>query len=434
MNGSVSGRPVAVPSHSAVADRALLATVPDGGTPTGATWFAITVMILSTGAFFAVFLDGSNPAVLGLWILAYAVGGAMLVDGLLRDRLTVLVPIPLLLFVGLAGTSVLWTSAADVTIRRSIGLAGTVIIGLVLAQRLRPVEILDAVRRAMLIIAVLSLLFYLSGDARAVDPTHDTMRGVVATKNTLGRVMGLGLLAAAATAFIDPQRTRRAIWSAVPMVAALLLTGSAGGGLIAVLVLFTLIGALLWKASAGRTFLVGAGALATGTAFLFSPATEADDIVGLVGRDLTLTGRTDIWGLSLDALAQQPFIGYGYGTFWHEAGPIQGRRIVALLYWPVPNAHNGLLDVALDVGLAGVVLAVLLVGGLLVRGVRETRRGQMDVGVLRLSIGLLVLVSNLAESSFLQENAFLTVVFVAALAAREPDPLRAASARPGLTA
>jgi hypothetical protein len=42
--------------------------------------------------------------------------------------------------------------------------------------------------------------------------------------------------------------------------------------------------------------------------------------------------------------------------------------------------------------------------------------------VLRVSIGLLVIVSNLVESSFLQENAFLTVAFVAALAARQPDP------------
>ena len=404
----------------------------DAMTPqaTRTTWFATIVIILSTGAFFAVFLDGSSPTVLGLWILVYAVAGAMLLDGLLRERLTLRVPISLVLFMVLAAVSVLWSSAVDATARRSIGLAGTVLVGLVLAQRLRPVEILDAVRRAMLIIAVLSLLFYLSGDARAVDATHDTMRGLVATKNTLGRVMGLGLLAAAATAFIDPRRTRRAVWSALPMVAALALTGSAGGGIIALLVLFALAGAILWKASMGRLFMAGAGALAIGAAVMVSPATTADDIAGLVGRDLTLTGRTDIWALSLEAFSQQPVLGYGYGAFWHEAGPVQGRRIVALLYWPVPNAHNGLLDVALDVGLAGVALAVLILGGLLVRGVLDARDGLTEVAVLRLSIGLLVLFSNLAESSFLQENAFLTIVFVAALAARQPTQPRAASARP----
>jgi exopolysaccharide production protein ExoQ len=401
-------------------DPPTVAGVLTGSVATGR--FATAVLVLSTGAFFAIFESAAADAVvLLLWSMAYVIAGAALLDGVLRERLTVRVPASLVAFLVLATSSVLWSSAPEVTLRRSFGLIGTVLIGLLIAQRLRPVEILEVIRRAMLIVALASLLLWVIGDARVFDPTHETLRGVVSTKNTLGRVMGLGLLASAGIAFIDRARGRRAVLSTLPMVIALALTGSTGGVLIAVLVLGLMTAAVLWSASTGRIFLVGAGALVLAAVAFAFPSTTAEDVVALVGRDLTFTGRTEIWALSLDAAAQRSVLGYGFGAFWHEDGPIEAARIVALLYWSVPNAHNGLLDVVLDVGVVGGIVALTVLGGLLVRGVLDARTGRRQSAVLRLSIGLLVLVSNLAESSFMQENAFLTLAFVAALAAREPD-------------
>jgi exopolysaccharide production protein ExoQ len=386
-------------------------------------WFATAVLVLSTGAFFAIPTEGGEEAggaVIVLWSVAYLVATVVVLDGALRERLALRVPASLVVFLALAVSSVAWSAAAEVTARRSVGLLGTVMVGLLLAQRLEPVEIFDAVRRAMVIVAVISLLLWVVGDPRAIDPVHDSLRGIVATKNTLGRVMGLGLLAAAMSAFIDPARRRRALLAAVPMGLALGLTGSAGGALIAVLVLGSMAAALLWSVHAGRILLAGAAVLALGVVTFVAPSTSAEDVVALIGRDLTLTGRTEIWGLSLDAVMQRPLLGYGYGAFWHDQGPIESARIAALLYWPVPNAHNGVLDVALELGVVGAVLAVAILGGLLVRGILDARAGRRQAAIIRLSIGLLALVSNLVESSFLQENAFLTIVLVAALAVREP--------------
>jgi exopolysaccharide production protein ExoQ len=393
--------------------------------------FAVGVLVLSTGAFFAVLdpaADGtSNPAVLLLWFAAYALAGAGLLDGVLRRRLLVSVPLPLVAFIVLAAASVLWSVAPAVSARRSVALAGTVVVGLLLAQRLRPVDLLDAVRRAMLIVAVASLLLWLVGDPRAIDPVHDSLRGVLATKNTLGRVMGLGLLAAVTTGFLDRTRVRRCVLSAVPMVAALALTDSAGGTIIAGAVLALMVAALLWGAAAGRLLLLAGAALILGALTFLLPTATPEDVADLVGRDLTFTGRTDIWEQSLDAAAERPIRGYGYGAFWHEDGPDAAARIRARLYWPVPDAHNGLLDVSLEVGLVGAALAALITLALFGRGIGDLRAGRRQCMVLRLSIGALVVASNLVESSFLEENAFLTVVLVAALAAKEParTPVRA---------
>jgi exopolysaccharide production protein ExoQ len=403
--------------------------------------FATAVLFLSTGAFFSLpSADGGSEAgsaVLIVWIAVYLVAAATLLDGAARQRLIVRLPPALLAFAALAAASVLWSAAPEVTARRSLGLIGTVIIGLLLAQRLTSIELLDAVRRAVMLVALFSLLLFVLGDPRAIDPVHDSLRGVLATKNTLGRVMGLGILATATSVYLDASRARRAIVSAVPMVIALALTDSAGGTVIAFLVLVLVTVASLARATSGRVLLAGAVALSLGAVAFALPATTAEDAVGLLGRDLTITGRTEIWGMSLDAFAHRPVLGYGYGAFWHADGPIEAARIWALLYWPVPNAHNGILDSALQLGVVGATLALALVVGLLVRGVIDLRAGRQHLGVLRLAVGLLTIVSNLVESSLLQENAYLTMLLVAALALGSPeqaggDPdrtVRAGSAR-----
>jgi exopolysaccharide production protein ExoQ len=414
-----------------------LATAPRGsGTPTLAKAFATGVLLLSTGAFFSLpNADGvvePSSLVLVIWALVYVVAGAALLDGVVRQRLTVRVPVAVSAFLLLASVSVLWSAAPDVTARRSLALVGTVTIGLLLAQRLAPIDILDAVRWAVALVAVFSLLLFVIGDPRAIDPVHDSLRGVLATKNTLGRVMGLGILATATTVFLDRSRGRRAVLFGIPMLIALAMTDSAGGTVIAVLVLVLVAVAALWRATSGRVFLGSAVALALGAVAFALPATTAEDAVGLLGRDLTITGRTEIWSMALDAVMQRPVLGYGYGAFWHEDGPIEAARIWALLYWPVPNAHNGVLDMALGLGSVGAVIALVLVIGLLVRGVADVRAGRRQSAVFRISIGLLVVASNLVESSLLQENAYLTLLLIAGLSLREPagaDPAASAPSR-----
>lgn len=401
--------------------------------------FAVVVLVLSTGAFFAIDdptpSGESRPLILVLWAVAYVVAALAVIDGLVRRRLRVPLPPTLVVFVVLAASSVLWSVAPTVTVRRSLGLIGTVLIGILLAQRLRPVDTLDAIRQAMLIVAVASLVLYLVGDPRAIDPLHDTVRGVVATKNTLARVMGLGMLGAATTAALDRTRGRRCLLSSVPMVVALALTGSAGGGLVALLVLGLIAAATLWRAAPGRIFLVGAAALMLAALTFVLPSATPEDVASLIGRDVTLTGRTEIWDMALDAAARRPVVGYGYGAFWHPEGAEESARIAARLNWPVPNAHNGLLDVTLELGLVGLAVGIALVVALLARGVGDARAGRRHSAAIRLSIGVLFVISNVAESSFLDENVFLTVVVVAALTAREPAvPSVTATSRSALRA
>lgn len=384
-------------------------------------WFAVAVLVLSTGAFFALVDTSGNesqPAVLLLWVLAYGVAAAILVDGALRLRLRLAVPIEMVLFLGLTAISFAWSVAPDLTARRVVGLLGTVLVALVVAQRLTAVEVLDAVRRAVLIVTMASLLLYLSGSSAALDSVHGTLQGVLATKNALGRVLALGLLAAAATGLLDRTKARRCVLSALPMVAALALTDSTGGILLAAVVLAGTVLVLVLRRRTGRVAVAGAVALLVGLSVLAAPSLSAERVASAIGEDTTLTGRDEVWAESLDAVAERPVLGYGYGAFWD--GAVEADRIRARLQWRVPHAHNGLLDVALDLGVVGVVASLVVLGGLVLRGVQDLRHRLLARATLRLAVAWLVVFSNIAESSLLQQNSLLTLLLVVALAARGP--------------
>jgi O-antigen ligase len=309
-----------------------------------------------------------------------------------------------------------------------------VVVGLLIAQRLKPLDVLAAVRRAMLVIAVASLLLFVLGDARVIDPIHGTLRGVVGTKNTLGSFMALGILAALATAFLHRAHTRRHVLAAVVMAAALAFTNSTAATATALLVILGAVCAAMRARPVGR-ILLGAGLALTlaGTAVLL-PLSDPDTLAGAIGEDTTLTGRDAVWDESLRAAADRPVLGYGYGAFWE--GSRAADDIRARLQWPVPNGHNGLLDIALDLGLVGAALMVLLVLALLMRGVHDAARGSHDAAVLRLSVGALLILRNTVESGLLQQNTLLTVLLVVALAIPAPvdAPSEPGNRRPAIGA
>jgi exopolysaccharide production protein ExoQ len=75
-----------------------------------------------------------------------------------------------------------------------------------------------------------------------------------------------------------------------------------------------------------------------------------DELVALVGRDTTFTGRTDIWRIALDAAWQRPILGFGY-----LAATIDPLRPLLALGMKDINVHNGYLNVLIDTGIVGLV-------------------------------------------------------------------------------
>ena len=77
-------------------------------------------------------------------------------------------------------------------------------------------------------------------------------------------------------------------------------------------------------------------------------------IVANLGRDMTLTGRTDVWRALL-ALHTDPILGTGFMSLWDDP---HYRSI--LPYWVGGSAHNGYLEIYLAGGLIGVALLTMM--------------------------------------------------------------------------
>lgn len=68
-----------------------------------------------------------------------------------------------------------------------------------------------------------------------------------------------------------------------------------------------------------------------------------------LGRNLTFTGRLDIWNAVLEYVAKKPLTGYGYSTFWSMNTPISWRG----------SSHNGIFELLLQFGYVGTAFILI---------------------------------------------------------------------------
>jgi len=84
-------------------------------------------------------------------------------------------------------------------------------------------------------------------------------------------------------------------------------------------------------------------------------------ITALTGKDMSLTGRTEIWAILSDHIRYRPFLGSGYGAYW-TAGPVAGTASYEFIwrmrsFYP-GSAHSGYLEIVNDLGWAGLVCLI----------------------------------------------------------------------------
>ena len=117
-----------------------------------------------------------------------------------------------------------------------------------------------------------------------------------------------------------------------------------------------------------------------------------------LGRNPTLTGRTEIWDAVLP-LAGNPLIGTGYESFGSGSGARSFGSSMEELFYGINEAHNGYLELFLNLGWIGIaLLAVLIATGY--RKVMATFRCDPPAGSLGLAFFASELVYNFTEAGF----------------------------------
>jgi exopolysaccharide production protein ExoQ len=101
------------------------------------------------------------------------------------------------------------------------------------------------------------------------------------------------------------------------------------------------------------------------------------EVVKSMGRKADFTGRTEIWNV-LSRMAPNPIVGAGFETFWI------GPRVATLdlLFRGINEAHNGYIEVYLNLGCLGIGLLALVLGQSYRRAVGAFRRDPAFGGLL----------------------------------------------------
>jgi O-antigen ligase len=125
--------------------------------------------------------------------------------------------------------------------------------------------------------------------------------------------------------------------------------------LMVVAVLATLSMRLLRKFSANESVVLCTVLIACVIVVLSFLVSNFAEVTMLFGKDSNLTGRTAIWDGAMEAITKHPLLGYGYSAFWLGLRG-ESANIVLATKWMVPAAHDGFLDLWLQLGGVGVVL------------------------------------------------------------------------------
>jgi O-antigen ligase len=153
-------------------------------------------------------------------------------------------------------------------------------------------------------------------------------------------------------------------------------------------------------------------AMATGGSIAgFTIWLAPDLLLKAIGKDPTLTGRTQIWKAVLDQVALNPYLGYGFAAFWSDDS-VPAKFIRKQTHWLVPTAHNGWIDLLVQVGWIGVGLfAAVFLLNIVVTLIRAVSTNEYFPILFLTIFG----VFSLTESFLEQHNSLFWTLFVAVL-------------------
>lgn len=319
----------------------------------------------------------------------------------------------LTLFMIWALCSVLWSNYSLVSLKRWIGLFGEIVICLAALLHFRWSEVALRHFRAILLLylplTILSVLFI----HEAIQWEFPAWRGLAATKNNLAQVSIFSIILCLG---IIPYNRNRAInllhYGLLAMAfAAYLGARSTTAFMVGVALLF-----LLGTTHLGKRFKQGLIAnfytvmviiaVLAITALVTIEAPEIlEAVFGLFGKDLSFTGRVDLWQTVLTMTEGKMLTGWGLGGFW----VMDGEHLLPVFdafVWIPNQAHQGYIDILNQVGIPGLILLVLMITSYLT-GLSKLKKNQLWKWLF-----LAVIILNFQESVFFRPRHISHFMFL----------------------
>jgi exopolysaccharide production protein ExoQ len=280
--------------------------------------------------------------------------------GLLKEHTS------LMLLLGYMLVSLLWSDVPFISFKRWIRELTALVMACLIQTEQYPRQAMEKLlRRSAYILIPFSMLLIKYFPNYGVSYNWSGMQswtGVALQKNGLGRLCCITAFYLIWTLVMQWQRRERPVFKYQKHIDVFILfltfwlmkgppgaysataTAALAGGLVVFLI-------LLWMKKreqhlgANAFILILALLICNGIATPLLGGATVNSFANNLGRDETLTGRTEIWAALVPHAMREALLGFGFGGFWT---PIQHQTF--------SEGHNGYLDTILDLGFFGLLL------------------------------------------------------------------------------
>ena len=308
--------------------------------------------------------------------------------------------------------SLIWSEFPFVSFKRLFQVVTAVTVSSAVLLHVRPSEeILSCFKIILYLFIPLSLLSILVVPG-AIDPTTLAWRGLAPSKNHLGQISLVSIIVWH-QALRQGSLMGKLLSAFMLMISLVLILGSESATSLSTLAVLMFLGVVLKLDKKFRSFAIGGSffvlvivaVLAVTLSIFFLGPDVVASFFGYFGKDVTFTGRTDLWAHILGEAKGHLFLGCGFAGFWIIDNP----DLITLykdFVWLPNQAHSGYLDILNETGLAGLSLFLLMVVSYFVRSARLERPHFWKWFVVA------ALIINFQETTLFRQNILTGVMFI----------------------
>lgn len=387
----------------------------------GASVFAVFGLFFFSGTLVVLLTAEGAESSPMVQFFGLTIGLVSLVDYMLRpgalNRLFGLywpVMIPILF----ACASITWSVEPMLTARRLAGLIFATSFALWLTERFMRQGLFPVIAGAAMSIVVANVVVAVAIPSMGVHPALTEIgdpnphvgawRGLFDHKNDFGRMMALCILILW-IAFFSRRSWRPAVGLSLLIGYVGVLGSTSGQAALLAVAIPGIVLSIAWLRplpAAKRAMAVLIAGPSLVVIYILSQIVIAF-VLGLLGKDPSLTGRTEIWLGTLRAIEGNMALGGGYGAGWN----LVGERLFLMTGIDVGHAHNGYLDLVTDLGGAGLVVMALFYLTLLIAGIRAFYANiATETALLAIGVAAFALIGNWVASFLILHNSLYWVL------------------------
>jgi exopolysaccharide production protein ExoQ len=281
---------------------------------------------------------------------------------MLRNKFLLLAPL-------LAILSAAWSESPLLTLRTSAELTMTTLFAFYLSERLSTEQLMKLLMFVGTIAAILSVVLacFLPQYGIYHRDASNAWEGICSHKNALG----VGMTFLLTPVFFVRLRLALKVGYSALLLFLIGMSQSRGAWFIAIGVLAFAAWLMLFRRLRKvEALLLAVLTSAAVVSMVALGVLYLDPVMRFIGKDPTLTGRTEIYRAVMESIVKHPILGYGFGAFWHGVNP-ESLTIALRIHWmSIGYSENGFLELWLWLGTTGLAIVLLYFGRAIMQSIR----------------------------------------------------------------